>query len=201
MKLKLATTTKDAFVGIISSLGIDKVKDVFQSFLKNGVPLSMTEFARLMGLSESDAIDLAKNKGELNESGELVGFLGLSIVPTNHQLIINNKNFYTWCAADTLIFPAILEVEAKVISADPITGEAIRVAIENDILTSIEPGQSMISWIDDVDDADIRCSMCNRVHFFASDDSANKWHNNNQEARVFSVAEFYSTDIAKANCC
>jgi alkylmercury lyase len=201
MKLKLATATKDAFVGIISSLGIDKVKDVFQSFLKNGVPLSMAEFAQLMGLSESDAIDLAKNKGELNESGELVGFLGLSIVPTNHQLIINNKNFYTWCAADTLIFPAILEVEAKVISADPITGEAIRVAIENDILTSIEPGQSMISWIDDVDDADIRCSMCNRVHFFASGDSANKWHNNNQEARVFSVPEFYSTDIEKANCC
>jgi alkylmercury lyase len=200
MNLKLATSTKEAFVSIISSLGINKVLDVFQVFLTNSIPLSMGEFSKLMSLSESEAIDLANNKGELNESGELVGFLGFSIVPTNHQLFIGGKIFYTWCAADTLIFPAILKVDAKVISTDPITNEEIKVSIENENLTSIEPRQAMISWIDEVDDSDIRCSMCNRVHFFESEVSANKWQENNLDARIFSVKDYFVTDISNAEC-
>jgi len=201
MKIKLNPSTKEAFISIVSTIGIDKIQTVFHSFLKDGRPLKIEKFAALMDVSEDDAFELAQNKGELNQQGELVGFLGLSVVPTNHIILINDKKLYTWCAADTLIFPAILNTKVEIHSQDPTNATQIKITVDNDYLTSIMPSGVMISWVDEVDDSDIRCSMCNRVHFFASDESAIRWHSNNQDARIFSVVDFYSHDISKTNCC
>jgi len=196
MKLVLNTSTKEGFIAIISSLGMDKVHAVFNIFLNSSAPIKMADFTQIMKLSETEAIDLANNKGELNADGELVGFLGFSIVPTNHRMTIAGENFYTWCAADTLIFPAILGIKAEVSSVDPVTNELVEVLVDQDSLISISPSGAMISWIDEVDDNDIRCSMCNRVHFFASVGSAKRWLGNNTEARIFTVTDFYATDIS-----
>jgi alkylmercury lyase len=201
MKIKLHPSTRDAFVAIISALGEKEVYAVFQQFLDLRRPISAEELASIMSVSVAEAIILAKNKGELNDQGELVGFLGFSLVPTNHQFLIDGKKFYTWCAADTLVFPAVLGVEAEIFSTDPLTGEAIQATVDKEYLTAISPHGAMISWIDDVDDSDIRCSMCNRVHFFASGETVNKWLVNNKEARIFAVTDFFGTDISSTPCC
>jgi alkylmercury lyase len=200
MKLRLNPSTKKTFTSIISTLGLAKVLAVLQQFLDNGQPLTIAQFAQIMDLTVPQALELAQNKGELDKKGQLVGFLGFSVVPTNHQLIINGKIFYTWCAADTLIFPAILGVDVIIISSDPLSNENIRIQVNHDLLIEVLPVTTFISWVDEVDQNDIRCSMCNRVHFFASEETSARWLANNQDARVFPVAKFFSSDIIATEC-
>lgn len=196
MQLKLNTHTKEEFISIISGLGLNKVYNVLNYFLDKNRPLSIANFAAFMDVNEKKAIGLAQSRGEMNSEGELVGFLGLSIVRTNHELKIRDKTLYTWCAADTLIFPSMLDVKAHISSLDPINNEPVQVIINHDILESLEPESSMISWIDNIDENDIRCSMCNRVHFFSSKESAEMWLENNKDARIFTVTDFFTSDIS-----
>ncbi len=199
MKLKLHPSTKHAFTAIDSSQGFTSLKHLY-TYLKNNLgPIPIPNFAQLLKLSEKEALAFATQKGELNSEGNLVGLLGLSITPTNHKLVINHQDFYTWCAADTLIFPALLNVSAFIKSTDPINGEAIEIAIETDEITHISPAETYISWVAQVDENDIRCSMCNRVHFFSSEKTARQWHTTNQDARIFSVEKYYSTDLLLIN--
>ena len=44
---------------------------------------------------------------ETDEQGRIVGS-GLTLRPTPHSFTIDGRQLYTWCALDTLIFPAVL---------------------------------------------------------------------------------------------
>ena len=199
MNLKLNQGTKKAFLDIDSSQGFTDISRLFQRFMKTSKPLTMKDFAELLGRDEGEALKLARAKGEINADGELVGLLGLSIVPTNHELIMSGRKFYTWCAADSLIFPSLLNVKAEINSLDPLNGEKISLKIDHEYLTNVSPDGAMISWVDDIDEDDIRCSMCNRVHFFTSAETANKWHENNQDANILSVVDYYTLGVAVNN--
>jgi len=196
MNLTLHPSTKEAFTSIDSAQGFTSVQQLYNYFKEHPKPISIPNFAQLLKVSKKEALTFATHKGEINSAENLVGLLGLSITPTNHKLIINNQDFYTWCAADTLIFPALLNVNAYIKSTDPINGESIEITIEIDKITSISPPEAYISWVPQVDENDIRCSMCNRVHFFSSENSANEWLASNKDARIFSVTNYYSTDIS-----
>lgn len=201
MRLTLHPSTKKAFTDIDSSDGFTSLNQLYNHFKEHPYPIPMQQFAELLNLSDYKAFELAKTKGELNKNNELVGLLGLSIVPTNHKLIIDNQTFYTWCAADTLIFPALLTVRAQINSHDPLTNSPIEIIVSNDEITSIKPKDAYISWVDTIDENDIKCSMCNRVHFFSSKESANTWHGANKDARIFSVTDYFTTDISLNHCC
>jgi len=195
MNLKLNPATKKAFLDIDSSHGFTDVVNLFKKFKESSGPISMKDFAKLLGREEDEVIKLAQTKGELNTEGQLVGLLGLSIVPTNNELIMAGQSFYTWCAADSLIFPAILQESAVIHSNDPVNGEIIKIKVDGDRLLDISPEAAMISWVDDIDEEDIRCSMCNRVHFFASSTTATSWHENNQDARILPVVDYYTLGV------
>jgi len=200
MNLTLHPSAKKAFTAIDSGQGFTSVQQLFEHFKEHPKPISIPNFAQLLKLSKKDALEFATRKGELNSAGNLVGLLGLSITPTNHKLIINNQDFYTWCAADTLIFPTLLSVSAFIKSTDPINGETIEITIEIDKITRISPAEAYISWGSQVDENDIRCSMCNRVHFFSSENSAKEWLASNKDARIFKVVDYFTTDISLNNC-
>lgn len=195
MNLTLNSATKKVFLDIVSTMDLTRVMGVFQQFILVAEAVSIAKFAEIMAVSEEEALRLAQNKGELNTQGELVALLGFSVVPTNHTLLIENNKFYTWCAADTLIFPAILGINVIIYSTDPINSERIRIEVKKEFLTDISPPTAMISWVDEVDQDDIRCSMCNRVHFFVSEETAAKWQAHNQDVRVFTVADYFASGI------
>jgi len=196
MDLKLNPATKKAFLDIDSVDGFTDVIHLFNKFMESSGPLTMKDFAELMGKEGHEALKFAQNKGEINTKGELVGLLGLSIVPTNHELTMAGRKFYTWCAADSLIFPAILGEDAVIHSKDPMTGESIEIRVKNDRLLDISPKEAMISWVDEINEDDIRCSMCNRVHFFTTAATAANWHENNKDARIFKVEDYYASGIS-----
>lgn len=50
---------------------------------------------------------------ETDVQGHIVGS-GLTLRPTPHRFTIDGRQLYTWCALDTLIFPAVLGQVATV---------------------------------------------------------------------------------------
>lgn len=48
----------------------------------------------------------------LDEDGQVVAVGGLSVVPAAHELMLNGRPFWTWCAFDAIGIPAALGVDA-----------------------------------------------------------------------------------------
>ncbi len=149
--------------------------------------LSIDKVAELLQTSKDEANIISNQFGEKDEQGKIVAFAGLSLIPTNHSFRVDFKQFYTWCAADAIIFPQLLGVPANIQSKDPITGEEITLSIWFNEISRNSHKDIYISWVDKIDQCDIRNSMCNRTHFFSSKNSASQWQEKNTDARIFSV--------------
>jgi len=52
---------------------------------------------------------------ELDTQGRLIG-MGITLNPTPHRFDVEGIHLYTWCALDTLIFPALIGRTANVTS-------------------------------------------------------------------------------------
>lgn len=92
----------------------------FYSILE-GKAASANDLALQCGLALSQAqqcIEEIADQGILviNKQRAVVGSHGLSLIPTDHSLIINGHNLFTWCAADAVGIPAALGVHATIIS-------------------------------------------------------------------------------------
>lgn len=75
---------------------------------------------------------------------KIVGALGLSLVPTNHRMRLEDRTLYTWCAADTLIFPIVLDADVNIQSRCGLSGEPIEITMHEGKLTKVEPEQAVI---------------------------------------------------------
>ncbi|MEE8061337.1 MAG: organomercurial lyase [Gemmatimonadales bacterium] len=149
--------------------------------LAKGSPITAADLAEALSLTPDEAawmIDLFADFLQRNEDGEVVGFGGLSVVPTEHAFNIPGVNLYTWCAWDTLFIPEIIGKTAEVVSQSPVTGRTIKLTISPDGITSADPeGTALSLVVPDLDDLrqDVRASFCGRVHFFGSIDEAREW--------------------------
>src|SRR5439155_20002048 len=84
------------------------------------MPVPKSAVARALGRPERDIVDLLARipSLEFDDAGDIVG-AGLSLRSTVHIIEISERRLYTWCALDTLIFPAMLGRTARVTSACP----------------------------------------------------------------------------------
>ena len=129
---------------------------------------------------------------EFDESGRVVGW-GITQRRTPHRLNVDGRRLFTWCALDTLMFPALLGKPAKVSSPCHATGEPVEVQVDvnPDRITSVTPAGAVVSIVTPGQTARIRGAFCNQVHFFASADAAGPWLAGHHEASVLPVAEAF----------
>jgi alkylmercury lyase len=133
-----------------------------------------------------------------DDSGRLLGF-GLTQRPTRHRYIVDGRVLFTFCAADTLIFTQILGRPVSVESSCPTTGQTIRVELSPAGLTSLDPTTAVVSHVRLCQGAkDIRGSLCDHGHFFASDNAAQQWRRAHPDGDVRPVGELF--DIALGVC-
>lgn len=111
---------------------------------------------------------------EYDDNGRIIG-QGLTLKPTRHHIEINDTKLYTWCALDTLIFPAILGASAHVESSCQASGAPIRITITTSGVTSVQPAGAVVSLVNPEDMTSVRSAFCNQVHFFASAKAAGPW--------------------------
>lgn len=99
--------------------------------LADGDPVTVQQLSVAAGRT-IDEVRLglaAMQDTEYDDQGRIVG-QGLTLRPTPHRFTVDGEELYTWCALDTLIFPALLDRPARVESVSPASGETIRVTID-----------------------------------------------------------------------
>ncbi len=160
--------------------------------LAQGEPVTIDQLAAATGRSTDQlrqALAAAPDT-EYDDAGRIVGS-GIILNPTPHHFEIDGKQLCTWCALDTLVFPAILGKPATVSSPCHATGQLVRVQVASDGVTSVEPATAVVSLVTPDDCCAVRSTFCNQVHFFSSPQAALPWLAEHPGASVVSVAAAY----------
>lgn len=156
--------------------------------LAMGRPVSRERLASALGWSGARvATVLEQAPGtEYDDAGNIVG-LGLTLRETSHIFEVDGRTLYTWCALDTLMFPALTGKTARVISRCAATGKPITLTVAPEAVLHVEPAEAMVSLRTPGTSPDIRCSFCCHVHFFASPSIANSWASTHQGIEVVAI--------------
>ena len=149
--------------------------------LAQGEPVSTAQIAQATGLA-TRRIEESLHSWPLvlwDDQDHVTGFWGLNVhhIEPTHAMKSDGTTVYGWCALDTLFITEILGRETHVESADPHDGTTIKLTVTPDGVTGLHPEQAVISLLlpEDgfTDDAIQR--FCHRIHFFASEESAEQW--------------------------
>lgn len=165
--------------------------------LANGQPISPAQLADIweMPLDHVQAIlDQAKTNGkvEINAQGNLVGAV-LSLNPTDHQVFMDNKHIYAWCAYDALYASGVVGKPAQIVSKDPVTGEMIRVSMTPIGVETVEPESAVVSVVGAGADLGTgpESARCTQMLFFGSRQSAELWRKNHVGVYILTMEEIY----------
>jgi alkylmercury lyase len=162
--------------------------------LAQGRPITLTELAEAAGVDVADVDSAPAGQDiEYDDERRIVGW-GLTLNPTPHRFVVDGHHLYTWCAADTLMFPAILGRRADVESTCPATRAVIRLTVDPAIgVTDLSPATAVISIPDpqDLDIARVRASCCKPGRFFATAAAAEDWQAQHPRGTVLPVAYTY----------
>lgn len=139
---------------------------------------------------------LQKCEAEFDDQGYLVGAI-LSLNPTPHQLRVNGRELFAWCALDTLFLPALLRQSAQVVSTCPATGATIRLTITPEGVETADPSDAVLSVV--TPGITPGCELgaksgphgpvCSTMHFFSSREAASTWLIGQPGVTILSVAE------------
>lgn len=166
--------------------------------LADARPVGRDRIAVATGRSAAEVDELLAGPPtpQLDGRGRLVG-LGLTLVPTPHRFIVDDRVLYTWCASDALIFPAVIGRPALVESVCPATRRPIRVEVHPDRLGESSPAATVVSRdLPATAIADIRTAACAHGHFFASDGAADAWRSDHPNGQVRTLAEEFDHVLA-----
>ena len=173
-----------------------------QRELLKGNPLAKTTYYELLiDLDKEKADSLLELLGELNKNNKITAFSGLSLTPTNHRFIVENKILYTWCALDAILFTEWLDVSSQIISRDPIDNSLIELNIDCDHLVSSNPYPIFLSLVEKMDSCNIRGSFCNHVSFFASEQTAKQWLDSNANGKILTLEDLFESNKIGLKCC
>ena len=141
--------------------------------LARGAPVTAQALARRVGASTEEVALRLKQWPALrrDERQRIIGYWGLTIVPTKHRLHVGARDLYAWCAWDTLFLPALLGVRAEVHSTCRATGVPVRLTVGPEAVETPAPESLALSFV--LPDAsemrrDVVASFCRHVHFFRS---------------------------------
>lgn len=161
--------------------------------LAAGNAVTVEAIARATGRPE-DAVGAALADWpdtEYDEAGRVVGH-GLTLNPTAHRFIVNGVRLYTWCALDTVTFPALIGLPARVESPCAGSGVPIRMTVRpDDGVTDLAPATAVVSLVLPDAATSVRTGFCAQVHFFGHRSLAGDWRTAHPGATVVSVANAY----------
>ncbi len=105
-------------------------------------------------------------------NGSVVGSAGLSVVPTSHELLLEDGARWTWCALDAVAILAALQATGEVRSASPATGNEIRVRATSGVIDASD----VVIFVAERDpDSRIVDDWCPTVNFFEDLSTATMW--------------------------
>lgn len=157
-----------------------KISIYLYRMLSEGEPVAPAGLADTSGISIGRVEKILQSwPGVFYEKGGRInGFWGIAIPKMGHKFKVDGKNLYTWCAWDALFIPEILGKTVEVESTCPITKKSIQLIVEPSGITYVGPKETVVSFLipeESKVDANVVNTFCHFVHFFSSEDAANKW--------------------------
>lgn len=149
-------------------------------------PVSVRVLAEASGqsLDQVDAVLRQAPDIEYDPAGNIIGY-GITLQQTPHAFEVEGRRLYTWCALDTLMFPAVIGKAAHVHSLCPETGMPVSLTVAPHELCAVQPADAAVSLA--VPQTDIRQSFCCQVNFFASRAAGDRWALRHPGVEVVSV--------------
>jgi alkylmercury lyase len=166
---------------------LEKIWGILPLLLK-GNPVSPAQVAEQFQITELEAVSVLDNLrsygAEFNEQDEFVGF-GLTLNPTPHKYEVEEHTFYAYCGPDTLFFPIFFNHTATITSSDPVTGNKIRLTVNEKGIKNIDPDSAMVSFKPkNILVENIRGTCCSYQHFFESADTASEYTSLHKSAGI-----------------
>ena len=158
-------------------------------------PVDHEQVAQVLGIPREEVKAALRQlpSVEYDEDGNIVGS-GLTLNPTPHHFQVDGRELFTWCALDTLFFPAVLEKTARVRSSCHASGDEIRLTVRPDRVEDLTPPDAVVSIVvPEAEEAccDVRGAFCNDVHYFRSPEEASEWLSSHRGGVVLSVDEAF----------
>ncbi len=161
--------------------------------LASGEPVTVDDLAAATGRTADEVRHALARLAdtEYDEQGRIIGH-GITLRPTPHHFAVDGRQLYTWCALDTLIFPAVLGHPVRVQSPCHGSGVPVHLTVDPDKVTSVDPATAVVSIVTPDACASIRTAFCNQAHFFASPAAAQPWLDRHPKATVLPVTEAFA---------
>jgi alkylmercury lyase len=159
--------------------------------LCRGEPVTTVELAAAAGCpADQVRRDVASwNDTEYDEQGRIIGW-GLTLRPTPHKFSIDGKLLYTWCALDTLFFPAVIGRPARIESPCAASGVPITLTVDPTTgVSALDPPTAVVSIVTPEQMSSVRTAFCNPGRFFATPDAARDWQSKHPGMDVLSVVD------------
>lgn len=128
---------------------------------------------------------------ERDEHGNVTGY-ALTLHKTPYEFALGGRTLYTWCAFDTLFFPALLGCTAQVTSRCATSGAAIHLTVTPDAIRDAHPKEAVVSMVLPAETEDVRRGFCNRVRFFASLQAGHAWAAAHPGVEPMAVADVFA---------
>ena len=149
--------------------------------LLGGVPVRRERLATELNLPTRDVVrllDAWPSHVAFDDWLSIVGFGGLSVVPTKHRFVVADVTLYTWCVWDALFIPELLNEPAEVFSACPETDTPISVSVAPSCAAVAIPDRTVVSFrVPGVHEVrqDVRTHFCRYVRFLSSPEAGGSW--------------------------
>lgn len=152
--------------------------------LARGKPLPLKSLEGML----NQAVEVIKQKltqwGSVfyNNTGEIIGFLAITVDETHHRMQINGITSYAWCAWDTLFIPELVGATAQVTSSCATTNEPITLTVTPQGIRSAQPDVWLSFLLPDEKavQENVTTSFCCHVHFFSSRAAGEAWTAQNE---------------------
>ena len=167
----------------------------FWLLIKSGEAItleSIAEVTRITGDRLAVLLDDLDRAGRIrrDEAGRVVGSAGLSVVPDRHEIEIEGRRFWTWCAYDILGIFGALQATGRASSPIPGTRDVIHLDFtggrpqkSNAVL--FRPDTELMSCCENVYE-----EWCPNSNLFADRASAQKWATEHDlQGRVLTLTE------------
>jgi alkylmercury lyase len=199
MSESIVSTLTAAFSGEEGAFEWKLLHRFCQLLAQSGAPVSLDTLAQALACKRSRVVQALERypEAEYGASGNLVG-LGLTLRPTVHQLVLEKRSFFTWCAPDALLIPVMLDQPAQILSTCPVTGTRIEVRLSPERLESLSPASAVVSFAKDgsllkklKETGCIRQGGCENQFFFASGEVVASWVAEHANFRVLPVEDAF----------
>ncbi|TMC39215.1 MAG: hypothetical protein E6J28_04010 [Chloroflexi bacterium] len=152
----------------------------FRLLLERSAPLGPDDLQQATGIRRERLVGLLDDldrAGRIrrDERGNVVGSAGLSVTADRHEIHLDGRRYWTWCAYDILGIFGALGASGRALSPSPEGGKTIEVRfeggrpLENDVVL-FRPDEELLSGCENVYE-----EWCPNSNLFASRELAASW--------------------------